>query len=492
MLTLLKFIIKFFIFYFFIFTFFSCASTNNTQILQQKIPPEKLKSDFILLKKILEANHPSLYWYTPKDSVDTYFSNAINNITDSLTEFQFKNKVAYVVSKIRCGHTAVRHSKAYYKAIEKKLQPQFPLAIKTWSDSLIVLGSALKNDAVFKRGTIITSINGIGNKQLLDSMFQFISADGYADNFKSQSISFNFPAYYKNAFGLNNEYKINYIDSLGNLQTINIYNYNPSADSLNKTKQFLSKSSKKIKLLSERNLVFDTAINTGFMRLTTFSNAGLRRFFRTSFKKLQKNNTKNLVIDLRENGGGSMFASTLLTKYLINHPFHNADTIAAISRSFKYHQYIHPWFEYWIAMHFMSRKQPDGRYHLHHYEQHFFKPKMRHHFTKQIYIVQGGYTFSAAVMFVSNLKDQQNVTVVGEETGGGSYGNSSVHLPEIILPNSGLRVVLPLYRVVFNNANSKTGRGIFPDIEIQPSSAAIKNGVDIKLQFIKEIIKNKN
>ena len=55
-----------------------------------------------------------------------------------------------------------------------------------------------------------------------------------------------------------------------------------------------------------------------------------------------------------------------------------------------------------------------------------------------------------------------NVLVVGEESGGGYYGNSAMHVPEIVLPNSKLRVTLPLYRLVMDKNRAK-GRGVLPD-----------------------------
>jgi hypothetical protein len=39
-----------------------------------------------------------------------------------------------------------------------------------------------------------------------------------------------------------------------------------------------------------------------------------------------------------------------------------------------------------------------------------------------------------------------------------------------------------------NGAEAKNGQGIQPDIYIPPSSVAIRNGVDPKLQKIKELI----
>jgi hypothetical protein len=85
--------IKTLFFLFVIPGFFSCVSSRHSSYNpQEKIPADKLKQDFILLKKILEANHTSLYWYSPKDSIDAYFNQAYDSITDSLTETQFPAK----------------------------------------------------------------------------------------------------------------------------------------------------------------------------------------------------------------------------------------------------------------------------------------------------------------------------------------------------------------------------------------------------------------
>ncbi len=84
----------------------SCSSfKKSTYTPAQKFSAEQLQSDFSLLQKILQSNHPSLYWYTPKDSVDYYFKASQSTLKDSLTELQFKNRIGWAISKIRCGHT---------------------------------------------------------------------------------------------------------------------------------------------------------------------------------------------------------------------------------------------------------------------------------------------------------------------------------------------------------------------------------------------------
>jgi len=459
-----------------------------------KMSPAPLVADIVLLKKILEANHPSLYWYTSKDSIDYYFNETIAGITDSLNEMEYKNRLSKLVARIRCGHTTVRFSKAYGRVAAQYRYPQFPLALKVWDDSLVVLGSAYRNDSIFKRGTIVTAINRQTPVQLLDTMYQYISTDGYGINHKSQIISSNFPGWYKTILGdADSLYTIRYIDSTGIEKETTLKAYRPVVDTGRRTRpeprgQTLTRREiRQLNLLNKRSMVIDTAASTAFIRLTTFSGGRLKSFFRRSFKTLAKLSIQHLVMDLRENGGGNVSNSIRLTQYLADKPFRVGDTVAAISRKFEYGRYIKPTLIYWLAMNFGARKEADGRIHYRRYERHAYAPKEPHHFNGKVYLIQGGYTFSAATMFISQLQGQPNVKVLGEETGGGYYGNSAMHIPKITLPNSGIIVSLPIYRLVMDKDRPK-GRGIMPDVLIKPSSQAIREGYDIKIKEARKMI----
>lgn len=479
----------------------SCAVAPKNGVPRR--PPKKgaaeLRSDLELLQKILEANHPSLYWYTPKDSIDYFFRNAIEGIHDSLDEVQFRTRVAWVVSKIRCGHTAVLPSKKFNALSARYRFPSFPLYLKAWDDSLVVIGNLFARDSIFKRGTIITGINGRSNREVLDSLYQFISSDGYAFNYKSQVVSGNFPIWYKNVFGVDSSYRVSYIDSTGRESMATIRNFIPVVDTGKGArapaitvpfKKPTRREIRKAQLLSKRMMVIDTATSTAIIRLTTFSSGRLRTFFRRSFRKISHDNIQHVVLDLRENGGGKVSNSILLSKYLSDHPFKVGDTVMAQSRRFEYSRYIRPTLQYWLAMHFGSRRMDDGMIHYRRYETKSFVPKTRYHFNGTVVLLQGGYTFSAATLFVGSLKGQSNVTVAGEESGGGYYGNSAMYLPTITLPHSKIRVSLPLYRLVADASRPK-GRGIMPDLPIPPSSQAIRNGVDGKLNAIRGFIRSK-
>lgn len=466
----------------------------------QKYSAEQLQQDFSLLHDILRTNHPSLYWYEPKDTVDAYFLQTRQSLKDSLSEQEFKNKVSWAINKIHCGHTTVRSSKKYSNYYSRKRLPQFPLSLKVWKDSAVVISnlpnSRRDTTTGLTRGTIITSINNFTTRLILDSLSQLIGTDGYSNNFQYQLISFNFPAYYRNAFGTDSLYKVKYIDSLGKEKEIKLKNFESRADSsANKQRMppegFQRREIRKLKLLNNRNLVIDTVLNTAFLSVNTFSEGKLNRFFRTSFKKIKEQGVQNIALDLRLNSGGSVLTCTKLTQYLIQKPFRVADTVAAYTRNFPHKEHIKPWFIYWLSMRLTGRRLKDDRIHFKYFENHSFKPKKKNHFDGNIYLMTGGYTFSAATLVTGKLKGQRNVTIVGEETGGGAYGNSAMFLTTIVLPNTGLRITLPLYRMVLNAKLPKNGRGVFPDVEVNPSSTAIKIGVDAKMEKVKELIKQR-
>ena len=479
--------------------FFGVSSIAQKKLADApKIAPAKLSQDLHTLHKVLEQNHPSMYWYTPKDSMDYYFATAIASVKDSMSAWQFKNIVASYLANIKCGHTSVHFSPKLTKWYTAFRFPQFPLQLKVWKDSAVVIGNLYAKDSILKRGTIVTSINQLPVSALVDSMYSIISTDGNSINFKSQVLTNNFSNWYKARFGNQDSvYQISYIDSLGNKQTTQIAAYappKPKKDSIKKTTETVSKS-KTIKPVVPKKwtLLIDSATNTAFINLSSFSGRGFKKFITKSFRNIKVAGVKNLVIDLRSNGGGYLKNSTLLTKYVSDHSFKIADSVFANNRGIR----KIPFGSYFsvmghtLAKLMISKKMDGGGYHLKRYETHYYQPFTKNHFDGHVYILQGGFTFSASTLFTSPLIKQKNVTIIGEETGGGYYGNTAILIPTIKLPRSRLLFRLPLYRMVMDKTRPKGG-GVIPDVLVEPSSYAIKQGFDIKLETVKKMIQQKN
>ena len=463
-----------------------------------KIAPALLIKDLHTLQKVIVQNHPSTYWYTPKDSMDFYFSCALASIKDSMSAWAFKNVVASYLTNIKCGHTSVHFSPKLTKQYTSYRFPQFPLQLKVWKDSAVVIGNLHLKDSIFKRGTIVTGINQLPIKHLVDSMYGIISTDGNSINFKSQVLTNNFAGWYKARFGdADSVYQISYIDSAGNAKTSSIVAYvppKPKKDSVSQSSTAISKpKAPKIVVPKKWTLLIDSSANTAFMNLSSFSGSGLRKFMRQSFRTIKTRGVKNLVLDLRSNGGGNIKNSTRLTQYISDHSFKIADSVVANNRGIgklPLSSFLNVMY-YALAKTVISKKDADGKFHFKRFEKHYYAPIIKNHFDGSVYILQGGYTFSASTLFTSPLIKQKNVTIVGEETGGGYYGNSAMMIPTIKLPHSGLLFRLPLYRLVMDKTRPKGG-GVMPDVLVDPSSYAIKQGFDIKLETVKKMIQQKN
>jgi hypothetical protein len=477
----------------------SCSSSAKSYDPQKKYAPAQLKADYNLFRGILEKSHPSIYWYTTKDSMNYYFDQGYKALTDSMTEIQFRDQLAWVISRIDCGHTSMKGSKAFSKYVDTATTITFPFAMKFWSDTMVITANLRKKDPIFRRGTVVVSINGYNARALTDTLFNYITTDGYSITGKYQSLStgFAFANLYKNIIGLTDSIDIHYLDSTGEEKQTFIKPYDVQADTINKKTLThgppeRGKGKKKEKpafYLSSVNLQLDTVMKTGFMTISTFDRTNhLKKFFKNSFRVIEQEKIKNLIIDVRSNGGGDAGLSTLLTRYLIDHKFKLADSLYTIKPPSEYKKYMQKSFWHSLLISAVTKKDKDGRYHFRYFEKHYFSPRKKYHYDGQVFILIGGNSFSATTLFAGDLKGQKNITLVGEETGGGYYGNTAWIIPDVTLPNSGLRFRLPRFRMVINKDRIKDGRGILPDVWALPTSDAIREGLDFKALKVRELI----
>ena len=465
----------------------------------KKYSPQELLQDYNAMRSTLESRHPSLYWYTSKDSMDGWFNYYGAGIKDSMTELQFAWQVlAPMLEKVQCGHTSLLMSKGFTKASKNVKLPSFPLYIKVWNDSMAVIGSLIKNDSTFKRGTLIKAINGYPNAYLISRMFNYLPHDAEALNINYIRLSSNFPYYHRNIFGLSQQYTIDYIDSLQETKRTVVDMYKPPVDTTQKdsTKKKAPKVKKqKIprseRLKAFRNISYDSTGTYAYMELRTFNKQLIRGFLRRSFRDLHDKKTPNLVLDLRNNGGGRVGISKQLTRYLTREPYRIADTISAKTRKVSGIKGARVEYGFLnnIWMFIASRKGKDGRYHIRNMERHVIKPKKQNHYDGKVFVITGGPTFSASTLFCNVVKGQPGITLVGEETGGGWYGNNGIIIPDVTLGNTGIRFRLPMYRVVqYDHVPKSVKTGIVPDILIPVSYDAVINRYDNKMVEIKKMI----
>lgn len=160
--------------------------------------------------------------------------------------------------------------------------------------------------------------------------------------------------------------------------------------------------------------------------------------------------TDALIIDLRQNGGGSPAMVALLSSYLFDRPTHLNDLY------FRPGDTTHQW---WTLP---------------------YVPGKRYGGDKDVYVLTSRRTFSAAEEFTYNLKNLKRATVVGETTGGGAHPGGMVPLAEHFA------MFVPSGRAI--NPVSKTnweGTGVKPDVEV-PQELALKTAHRLALGKLAE------
>jgi hypothetical protein len=178
--------------------------------------------------------------------------------------------------------------------------------------------------------------------------------------------------------------------------------------------------------------------NVGYLKFNQFSDA--QEAFQVAVGAMAfLANCDALIIDLRENGGGSPEMIQLLSSYFFaGEPRH--------LNSF-YYRLDEKTEQYWTQPYVPGRKLAET----------------------DLYVLTSSYTFSGAEEFTYNLKNMKRAFIVGETTGGGAH---PVRM-EILNDNFIIRV--PFARAV--NPISKTnweGTGIEPDVKVPAAQALAK------------------
>src|SRR5690606_3901117 len=200
-------------------------------------PPSQLREDYTIFREALEEMHPSLYWFTPKDSMDMYFDEGLAHIADSMTERQFRTHLTRVVTFLRCGHTSVNYSRRYTNYLDTAREPMFPLSFKILEgDTLVVTANLNPEDSVLTRGTVVTSVNGHPAAQLIDTFLQYTTGDGYAITGRYQSLSTygRFGSMYKSLFDLTDSFDISYLTEYGTEDKYKVPVFTPAPDTARK------------------------------------------------------------------------------------------------------------------------------------------------------------------------------------------------------------------------------------------------------------------
>jgi C-terminal processing protease CtpA/Prc len=504
---------------------FSCTSIKKMNYLvdQKKHEPSELIKDVDYTYKVLTKGHPGIYWYIEKKQLDFKFDSLKQNLTTPLTTKEFYKKLAPIIAEIRCGHTRLilvtkKLTKNQKDSIEKLGKPINQFSYKVLKNKLYV-NSSNKKLSQIKKGDEIVSINDIATGEIISNITKNYASDGYNQTFKTAVLNRAFIGWYNTIYSDKDtlNFKIKKADSIINL-TLTTTKSQQKIDSSAKVKKIVKLSNDSLlakkKIIKEKlknrykgvdenkkpmlDLQFlDQDSSVAYLKVKSFSfpHADFNRFYKESFTAIKQKGTQNLIIDLRDNGGGSLTACRNLFSYLVDKDFVYLKE-GMLTQKFNPYLYskgiknaiLVPSFE---LAELIRLKKQDGKYKVN-YKGVKRLPPNPNHFSGKIYVLINGYSFSASAILSANLKQLQRATFVGEETGGGFNGCVAGSIPILDLPYSKLKLRMGLYPVLPNAYTETIGRGIFPDQEIINTVEDLISGKDKELNWVLNDLKKGN
>ena len=497
----------------------ACSSVKeyNLSITEKKHSVQALKQDVDLTHQILKDGHPGLYWYISKKQLDYKFDSLKNSINEPLTTNQFYQKLSPVVAAIKCGHTALRFPSVIQKdkvkreAIKNKVYPLNQFTYAVTDDKLVVINNKSKNKSI-KTGTEILEIDGLAPKDIFNIVSTGFSYDGYNSLSRNKRIERNFAQLYRIYFSEQDSVAIKFkCDSTVTNTFIAFYDKKKDAEEkkkLDTAKKLVTAPVKKQKetlkyrgnkVNNEYQLDFkflDKDKDVAYLKIKSFSipSANFSLFYKQVFDSISLSKSKNLVIDIRNNPGGTLNASLALFSYLtdkdfvylakpINNGGFSSDKYATGFKKIRY---------------YLTSFNDNGNIYEDE-EGNFFsfmkgyKPQKPHknNYKGKVYVLINEFSFSASSLLSANLKGINRATFVGVETGGGANQCTAGRMPVVTLKNTKLDLRFGLNRMAPVYQQDLYGRGVFPDVEIQSTLDDRINNYDRELQWILTDIKGK-
>jgi hypothetical protein len=436
------------------------------------VPPAKLRQDFRILRGALEEGHPGIYRYTSKPVLDRRFDQAEKALDRPMNIYEFYRIVAPVVAAIKCGHTGVRVSPDLTKG-----KPRLPLVVRVLDGKIYVLRD-LSDDQGALRGQEIRTVNGLAADKIVQTMLNAVPGDGDVQTARLRRIGgSNFATGLIDLLGWESPYTVTFWDARqGREHAVRLEGIDAA-----KLVEERPKESATLTFLDDGKIA-DLKINRFG---GTADKKELKVFLRESFIESARRKSTALILDLRDNGGGADDLGKLLLSFLIDEPFRYYDDLVLNGLDFSFRTYTN---QQRALPADMLERQPNGKYRMVKHPNWGTQQPSKPTFTGKVYILINGNSFSTTSEFLSHAHARKRAEFIGEESGGGYYGNTSGPGAMLTLPNTKLQAYVPLMGYYMAVRDDKAANhGVVPDHAVKYTIDELLAGSDKELALALEL-----
>ena len=420
------------------------------------LSPEQAKFDIGALFYTISEVHPNMYSVAGQISLLSAINQASESITDSISVEELYKIAAPIVAMIGDGHTNLFFpANSVFKRDTKRL----PVWMHVESDRTITVDRSL--DSIMPCGAKVLKINGKATDRIIDDLLQYVS--GETEHFRLSRLDDLRPLLHVSMPA--DSYEIEYV-APGTTET---RSYTFSA--LTPPEYMSRVPAPKNDNNSGEPYTFriDETEQVGIMDFRSFENQDKMKTFADSmFTTLRKRGIRDLIIDIRENGGGASSVGDILLQYFTPKPFIQMEKvlirITPTTRRLMWYGDMTPGIYYHVT--------PEEKFH---------KPLSREEgfYDGKVWLLTSNKTFSSAGSFAWAAQVFGASTLVGETTGGMNVAYGDVL--GYNLPVSGITCGISYKRFWKHNADENDIHGAIPEYLIPKEKAMMK-----ALQLIRE------
>lgn len=489
-------------------------TADSLAIYNRILQPGDMKQDLQVFLDIQKTANSGLYRYHSKKQVDSLYNWAFKKAQRPMPTLEFYKIILQLMDFEGSCHNYSEPEAGLVKYFNTQ-RAFFPYALK-YIEGNMIFNSKIDQIPV---GSRIISINGIADKDLMQSFYKYATADGFNKTQKlSSSVDRSYGLRYLYEYGLKDRFTLQFLaPGAAKPQTVTL-----PAVSLEERKANL-----KLRHSAAVDSIIDYQVqpkysfkqlnpSTGLLNLRIFSMAYgsddpafkvYVSFIDSVFQTLSKNNIPNLILDIRGNPGGSDPNFEQPMMYLTDSSFkENTLAYTIFDNGIPFEKY------FWgvsTAERMDAVAKANGKLMLKDYFPALSNGKNMQHvkynpvyypkqpaFKGHLYLLIDENVASAASHLASLVKGYaRNVTIVGVETVGGYYGHNG-HMSLIYeLPHSKIKTKFSIVYVDQDaplKADQPIGRGIIPDHTVWPTFKDFLENRDTQMEYVRQLIAGKS
>jgi len=483
---------------------------DSLSIYNRQLYPDEMKQDLRLFLNIRKKVNSGLYRYHTKKQIDSIYKWAFRKVRQSMSTLDFYKIILQLTDFEGSCHNYTEPEADLVGYLSRQ-HGFFPFALK-YIEGNIIFNSKTAQIPV---GSRVMSINGISDKELMQSFYKYITTDGFTRTEKlSSSVNNSYGLRYVYEYGLRDSFIIRFIaPGASQQQTVTV----PAVSLEERKANLILRHSAPVDSVTDYSVQPKYSFkmvnpSTGLLNLRIFSMATgaddpafpiYVAFIDSVFQALSKNNIPNLILDIRGNPGGSDPTFEQPMMYLTDSSFkENILAYTIFDDGIPYEEY------FWgisTAEKMDSTAKADGKRMLKDYfpglhngknmQNAYYNPVYHPKnpgFKGKLYLLIDEDVASAASHLASLVKAYaRNVTIVGVETVGGYYGHNG-HMSLIYeLPNSKIKTKFSTVFVVQDalaKPDQPEGRGIIPDYTVWPSFGDFMQNRDTQMEYVLKLI----